>query len=178
MEEAGLRCYPCRELNARTEMESSGELPLHLHFQGEKEMPTRTASAQWKGGFKGGTGSFKGETGLGGSYSYGSRFEQGKGSNPEELLAAAEAACFSMALGLGLENNGTPPTSVDTTARCTIEKVGDGFQITTMKLEVRASVPNVDAATFQKIANATKDGCPVSKALKGNVTLELDAKLV
>lgn len=141
-------------------------------------MPTRTASATWKGGLKGGNGSFKGETGLNGSYSFGSRFENASGSNPEELLAAAEAACFSMALGAGLEKNGTPPTSVDTTARCTIEKVGDGFKVTRMQLDVRASVPKVDAATFQRIADATKDGCPISQVMKGNVPIELKAQLV
>ena len=140
-------------------------------------MPTRTASATWKGGLKGGTGTFKGQTGLGGSYSFGSRFENATGSNPEELLAAAEAACFSMALSAGLEKNGTPATSVDTTAKCTIDKVGDGFKVTKMRLEVRASVPNVDAATFQKIAEGTKDGCPISQVMKGNVPIELDAKL-
>ena len=141
-------------------------------------MPTRTASATWKGGLKGGTGSFKGQTGLAGSYSFGSRFENAAGSNPEELLAAAEAACFSMALSAGLEKNGTPATSVDTTAKCTIDKVGDGFKVTKMRLEVRASVPNVDEATFRKIADGTKDGCPISQVMKGNVPIELDAKLV
>ena len=80
-------------------------------------MPTRTASARWEGGLRGGKGSFKGATGLGGQYSFSSRFENGEGSNPEELLAAAEASCFSMALSANLEKNGTPPTSVETTAR-------------------------------------------------------------
>lgn len=141
-------------------------------------MPTRTASATWKGGLKGGNGSFRAETGLGGSYSFGSRFENASGSNPEELLAAAEAACFSMALSAGLEKNGTPATSVDTTARCTVEKVGDGFKVTRMQLEVRASVPKVDAAAFQRIADATKDGCPISQVMKGNVPIELKAQLV
>lgn len=140
-------------------------------------MPTRRASAKWEGGLKGGKGSFRGQTGLGGQYNFSSRFENGEGSNPEELLAAAEAACFSMALGAGLEGNGTPPTSVETTAACTVEKVGDGFQITKMALEVTAVVPNLDDATFQKIASATKDGCPVSKALKGNMEITLNAKL-
>jgi osmotically inducible protein OsmC len=126
---------------------------------------------------KGGTGSFKGQTGLAGSYSFGSRFENAAGSNPEELLAAAEAACFSMALSAGLEKNGTPATSVDTTAKCTIEKVGEGFKVTKMRLEVRAVVPNVDEATFRKIAEGTKDGCPISQVMKGNVPIELDAKL-
>ena len=140
-------------------------------------MPTRTASAQWKGGLKGGNGSFKGQTGLGGSYSFGSRFEDAAGSNPEELLAAAEAACFSMALSGGLEKAGFAPTSVDTSAACTVEKVGEGFKITTMKLTVKAVVPGIDDAKFQSIAAATKEGCPISSALKGNVQISLDAAL-
>jgi osmotically inducible protein OsmC len=140
-------------------------------------MPTRSASAKWEGGLKSGRGSFSGQTGLSGQYNFSSRFENGAGSNPEELLAAAEAACYSMALSVGLERNGTPPTSVETTARCTIDKVGDGFGITTMQLEVRARVPKVDDATFQRIAKETKDGCPISKALKGNVDIQVTATL-
>ena len=138
-------------------------------------MPTRNASAQWKGGLKGGSGSFKGQTGLGGSYSFASRFENGSGSNPEELLAAAEAACYSMALSVGLESAGFTPTTVDTQAACTVEKVGEGFKITTMKLVVNAVVPGIDDAKFQAIAAATKEGCPVSSALKGNVQIDLTA---
>lgn len=140
-------------------------------------MPTRSASAKWEGGLKGGKGSFSGQAGLGGQYNFSSRFENGQGSNPEELLAAAEAACFSMALSAGLEGNGTPATSVETRASCTVEKVGDGFQITKMALDVTAVVPNIDDATFQKIASATKEGCPVSKALKGIPEITLNAKL-
>jgi osmotically inducible protein OsmC len=140
-------------------------------------MPTRTATAQWQGGLKGGNGSFKGQTGLGGSYSFGSRFQDAAGSNPEELLAAAEAACFSMALSAGLEKEGFAPTSVETQAACTVEKVGEGFKITTMKLSVKATVPNIDDAKFQAIAQATKEGCPVSSALKGNVQIDLTATL-
>jgi osmotically inducible protein OsmC len=140
-------------------------------------MPTRKASAVWEGGLRNGKGSFRGETGLGGQYNFSSRFESGVGSNPEELLAAAEAACFSMALSLGLEKNGTPPTRVSTDAACTVEKVGDGFKVTTMRLDVRATVPNVDDATFQRIAAATKDGCPVSQVMKGNVDIQLTARL-
>ena len=140
-------------------------------------MPTRTASAQWQGGLKGGKGSFKGQTGLGGSYSFGSRFQDETGSNPEELLAAAEAACFSMALSGGLEKEGFPPTSVETQAACTVEKVGEGFKITTIKLSVKAVVPGLDDAKFQAIAAATKEGCPVSSALKGNVQIDLTAAL-
>lgn len=140
-------------------------------------MPTRTATAEWKGGLQQGTGTFKGQTGLGGSYSFGSRFADATGSNPEELLAAAEAACYSMALGIGLEKEGFPATSVETSAACTIEKVGEGFKITRMQLTVKATVPNLDDAKFQAIAQATKEGCPVSAALKGNVQIDLTASL-
>jgi lipoyl-dependent peroxiredoxin len=141
-------------------------------------MPTRNASAVWEGGLKGGKGSFKGESGsIGGAYSFGSRFENAGGSNPEELLAAAEAACFSMALGAGLEKNGTPATKVETKAACTVETVPGGFGITTMKLDVTATVPGIDNAKFQEIASATKDGCPVSKALANNVKIDLTARL-
>ena len=141
-------------------------------------MPTRNASAKWEGGLKGGRGSFAGATGLGGQFNFSSRFENGAGSNPEELLAAAEAACFSMALSAGLEKNGTAPTSVETKAGCTVEKVGDGFAITKMQLDVRAAVANIDDATFQRIVMDTKNGCPVSKALKGNVDIHVTATLV
>jgi osmotically inducible protein OsmC len=140
-------------------------------------MPTRSANAEWKGGVKG-QGSFRGQTGLGGQYNFSSRFENGAGSNPEELLAAAEAACFSMALAFALEKHGHPATSVQTKADCTIEKQGEGFKITRMMLTVQAAVPGIDAGKFQSIAQATKEGCPVSTALKGNVQLDIDAKLV
>jgi osmotically inducible protein OsmC len=140
-------------------------------------MPTRTASAKWEGGLKGGRGTYAGENGLGGRYDFSSRFENGPGSNPEELLAAAHAACFSMAFSGGLEKNGTPATSVSTTAKCTVERVGEGFTITRMHLDVSAVVPNIDDATFQKLANAAKEGCPVSRALKGNLDVQLSAKL-
>ena len=141
-------------------------------------MPTRKASAVWEGGLKSGKGNFLGEGGaISGAYNFSSRFEEGTGSNPEELLAAAEAACFSMALSGALEKNGTPPTRVESDAHCTVEKVGDGFKITTMKLATRATVPGLDDATFQRIANEAKNGCPVSTALKGNVDIQLDAKL-
>jgi osmotically inducible protein OsmC len=139
-------------------------------------MPTRSASAKWEGGLKGGRGSFSGQTGFGGQYNFSSRFESGTGSNPEELLAAAEAACYSMALSGGLERNGTVATSIETKAACTIEKVGDGFTITKIQLDVRAVVPKIDDATFQRIAAETKKGCPVSRALAA-VDIQLTAAL-
>jgi lipoyl-dependent peroxiredoxin len=141
-------------------------------------MPTRTASAEWTGGLKDGEGSFGGESGtVSGSYSFGSRFESGDAANPEELLAAAEAACFSMALSAALEKNGTPSRYVRTHAACTIDRVGDGFAITTMRLTVRALVPEIDAAKFQELAEATKSGCPISRAISGNVEIVMEARL-
>ena len=140
-------------------------------------MPTRSATATWKGGLKNGSGSFTGAKGLSGAYTFASRFEESEGLNPEDLIAAAEAACFSMALSGGLEKNGTPPTNIETTARCVVERGEAGFSITTILLEVRANVPNIDDAAFQKIAATTKDTCPVSKALKGNVDIRLTATL-
>jgi osmotically inducible protein OsmC len=140
-------------------------------------MPTRKASATWEGGLQSGKGSFEGESGkISGSYSFGSRFGDAGGTNPEELLAAAEASCFSMALAVGLEQNGTPATRVHTEAAATINKEGDAFRIQTIKLTCRAQVPNLDADTFADIAAATKVGCPVSKALAG-VDISLDARL-
>jgi lipoyl-dependent peroxiredoxin len=140
-------------------------------------MPTRSANATWKGGLKG-QGNFGGQTGLSGQYNASSRFESGQGSNPEELLAAAEAACFSMAFAFALAKAGYEPTSVETKADCSIERQGDGWKITRIVMQTRATVPNADPAKFQSIAQATKEGCPVSTALKGNVQIDLDAQLV
>ncbi|MFN2601156.1 MAG: OsmC family peroxiredoxin [Gemmatimonadaceae bacterium] len=142
-------------------------------------MPTRKSSAVWEGGLKDGKGRYNvGSGGVGGAYNFGSRFEEEAGSNPEELLAAAEAACYSMALSGGLEKNGTPPKNISTNAECTVEKGDVGFQITTMRLDVTATVPNIDNAKFQEIANATLMGCPVSKVFAGNLQLQLNARLV
>jgi lipoyl-dependent peroxiredoxin len=140
-------------------------------------MPTRNASAVWEGGLQKGNGRFEGASGaISGSYSFGSRFGDAGGTNPEELLAAAEAACFSMALAVGLEQAGHTATRVETRAACTVEKQADGFKITTMKLDVHVVAPGIDDAQFQQIAAATKTGCPVSKALAG-VEITMDAKL-
>lgn len=141
-------------------------------------MPTRRASAVWEGKLRNGKGSFRGESGaIEAAYSFGTRFGDTKGSNPEELLAAAEAACFSMALALALEKEGKPATQIRTEAACTIQEEGGGFRITKMALVTRGKVPGGDEVTFQRLAEATKDGCPVSVALKGNLEFELDAKL-
>ncbi|HEX5726638.1 MAG TPA: OsmC family peroxiredoxin [Longimicrobiaceae bacterium] len=136
-------------------------------------MATRNASATWEGGLREGKGSFEGESGvLGGKYNFGSRFGESGGTNPEELLAAAEAACFSMALAAGLEKAGTPATRVHTRAACTVEKVEAGFAITTLRLRVTGQVPGVDEAAFRQAAETTKATCVVSKALAG-VKIEL-----
>lgn len=141
-------------------------------------MPTRRASAAWEGGLKGGKGSLKTESGAAnGAYSFGSRFENAGGTNPEELLAASYAGCFAMALSGGLEKAGKTAKSVKADAACTVEKVGEGFKVTKMQVSVVASVPGIANDEFQKIASATKDGCPIAGALKGNVEISLDAKL-
>jgi lipoyl-dependent peroxiredoxin len=141
-------------------------------------MAVRTANAEWRGSLQGGDGTMKMQSGaFEGQYSFSSRFEEGTGTNPEELIAAAHAACLSMALSGVLEKGGTPPTRVTTTASATIEKAGEGFRITRMRLEVRGEVPGIDQAGFAKAAEAAKEGCPVSQALKGNVAFELDARL-
>jgi osmotically inducible protein OsmC len=141
-------------------------------------MPTRNATATWEGGLQKGKGRFEGESGvIKGSYSFNTRFGTEKGTNPEELLAAAHAACFSLALSVGLEQSGKPATSVETRAACTVEKVGEAFKITTMKLDVRAKVPNFDQAAFQHVLEGAKKACPVSNALAG-VKIEVNAQLV
>lgn len=140
-------------------------------------MPTRNATAVWEGGLKGGKGNVRGESGaVSAPYSFGTRFGDAPGTNPEELIAAAHAGCYSMALAAGLEGKGKPATKVETKAACTVEKVGDGFTITSIKLVCRASVAGIDAAEFKAIAEATKAGCPVSKALAA-VKIDLDAQL-
>ncbi|HEU5303905.1 MAG TPA: OsmC family peroxiredoxin [Gemmatimonadales bacterium] len=141
-------------------------------------MTTSIAHAVWEGGLKAGRGHFKAGSGaFQGDYSFPTRFEGARGTNPEELIAAAHAACLSMALSAELEKAGTPPTRISTKASCTIEKVGDGFKITRMRLEVRGKAPGLDRSAFAKAAEAAKKGCPVSGALQGNVLLEMDASL-
>lgn len=141
-------------------------------------MPTSSASATWEGVLRTGRGHFTAcSKAFEGDYSFRTRFEGAQGTNPEELIAAAHAACFSMALSAGLEKAGTPATRISTTAVCTVEKAGDGFKITSMRLETRGEVPRLDQARFAEAAEAAKEGCPVSGALKGNVRLELDARL-
>jgi osmotically inducible protein OsmC len=137
----------------------------------------RNATAHWHGAVKEGRGSITTEsrTLSEQAYSFGSRFEQGQGTNPEELIAAAHAGCFSMALALELGNAGLPPDSIDTRAAVSIEQQGGGFAITAVHLEVSASVPDADEEAFQKAANTARSGCPVSKLL--NADISMDAKL-
>lgn len=141
-------------------------------------MPTSRASAVWNGPFKEGSGKFEAKSGaFQGEYSYQTRFVGAPGSTPEELIAAAHASCLSMALTAALEKAGTPATHVATDAACTIDIVDGAAKITTMVLRVRGKVPGLDAAAFQKAAEGAKDNCPVSKALKGNVAVTLEAAL-
>lgn len=141
-------------------------------------MPTRTAEAVWEGDLRQGRGTMKlGSGAFTGGYSFGTRFEEQPGTNPEELIAAAHAGCFSMALSAGLSKAGHAPKRVHTNARCWIEKVADGFAITRILLQTEADVPGMDAKAFLEQAEAAKKGCPVSKALAG-VKIELEAKLV
>jgi osmotically inducible protein OsmC len=123
------------------------------------------ASASWQGGFKDGKGTMKGAHAPEASFSAGSRFEGVAGSNPEELIGAALAGCYSMALTLSLEKAGMKPARVDTTADVKLEKLEAGQTITSIELVTRASVPGGDAAKFQEVAEATKKGCPVSRVL-------------
>ena len=140
-------------------------------------MPIRKANAVWEGDLKGGQGTVKlGSGAFEGRYSFGSRFEEAGGTNPEELIGAAHAGCFSMALSAGLGRAGHSPKRVATSARVHLEKVGEGFQITRIELDCEAEVPGLDEAGFQAAAKAAKEGCPVSKALAGT-EITLNARL-
>jgi osmotically inducible protein OsmC len=141
-------------------------------------MPVRKASAVWEGDIRGGNGKVSlGSGAFEGRYSFGSRFEEAAGTNPEELIGAAHAGCFSMALSGGLGRGGHTPKRIATTAKVHIEKVGEGFSITRIELDTEAEVPGIDDATFQDFARKAKEGCPVSKALAGT-EITLNAKLV
>ena len=138
----------------------------------------RTSKAQWNGSLKDGSGTVVvGKGAYEGPYSFASRFENGTGTNPEELVGAAHAGCFSMALSAGLGKAGITPTRVSTEAQVHFEKVGEGFGITRIHLVTEAEVPGIDDATFQEHAEGAKKNCPISKAL-ASVEITLDAKLV
>jgi osmotically inducible protein OsmC len=138
-------------------------------------MPVRNASAVWEGALKEGKGRIKFGT-FEGPYSFSSRFESGQGTNPEELLGAAHAGCFSMALSGRLANAGHKPKSISTSAKVHIERAGEGFKITTIELNTEADVPGIDQKKFMEEAEAAKKGCPVSQALAG-VEVKLEARL-
>ena len=141
-------------------------------------MPKRKASARWDGSLSEGSGTMRmGGGSYEGPYSAQSRFEEGDGTNPEELIAAAHAGCFSMALSAELGRAGHDPQSVETDATVHVEKVEGGFAINRIELSTRASVPGISDDEFQQIAEAAKQGCPVSKALAGVDTIDLDAQL-
>src|SRR5713101_10193686 len=140
-------------------------------------MAIRTASAVWNGTLKEGRGRMKlGSGAFEGAYSFASRFESGTGTNPEELIGAAHAGCFSMALSAGLGRAGFTARRIRTEAKVHLEKVGDAFRITRIDLATEADVPKIDAKTFAEQAEAAKKGCPVSAALAG-VQISLSARL-
>ena len=134
----------------------------------------RKASAVWKGGLKDGKGAISTKSGALNAYPYGfaSRFEGKAGTNPEELIGAAHAGCFTMALSLILGETGLTADEMNTGAEVTLEKVADGFAITKVHLTLRAKIPGCDDAKFQELAGKAKAGCPVSKLLKAEITLD------
>jgi osmotically inducible protein OsmC len=148
------------------------------HFIGGDIMPVRTANAVWEGNLVKGKGRMKfGDGAFEGQYSFSSRFEEGKGTNPEELISAAHAGCFSMAFSNVLDKAGFTPNKVSTTANVYLEKGADGFKITRIILNTEAIVPGIDEKTFQEQAEGAKKNCPVSQALKA-VDITLNAKLL
>jgi lipoyl-dependent peroxiredoxin len=140
-------------------------------------MAVRNANANWQGSLRGGDGAMRlGSGAFEGPFSFRSRFEEGEGTNPEELIGAAHAGCFSMALANGLSEAGHEPDSVETDARVHLEMGDEGPGITRVELRTRARVPGIDEEEFRRQAEAAKQNCPVSKAL-GGVEIELDAQL-
>ena len=137
----------------------------------------RKGSAQWKGGLKDGKGTVSTASGVlnGTPYSFSSRFEGQQGTNPEELIGAAHAGCFSMALSGQLDAAGLKADSIDTTATVSLEKLESGFAVTSVHLEVRAKIPGADQSKFDEAARKAKEGCPISKLLNTKITM--DAKL-
>lgn len=134
----------------------------------------RTASAVWKGGLQAGSGTVSSASGVLANtpYNFRMRFENEKGTNPEELVAAAHAACFSMALSLQLEQAGMTAQSIETTAEVTFEKVSEGFAVTASHLRTKVTIPNADKAAFETAAEGAKTGCPISKLLNAKITMD------
>jgi osmotically inducible protein OsmC len=141
-------------------------------------MPIRSASARWEGNLTEGSGSIKtGKGGYQGNYSFKSRFEEGEGTNPEELIAAAHSGCFSMAFSKALADAGFTPTSVETTAKVHLDKTDAGFSVTRIDLETTGDVPGIDEGTFQKAAQGAKENCPISRLLSPGAEITLAATL-
>jgi len=141
-------------------------------------MIVRTAEAQWEGGLKKGKGKMMfGSGAFEGKYSFGSRFEQAPGTNPEELIAAAHAGCFSMALSMILEQAGYTADHIHTVAKVFVEKTGEGYKISGIELDTEGKVPGIDERTFREKAEAAKKGCPVSVALSA-VEIKLSTRLL
>ncbi len=140
----------------------------------------RTASAVWNGGLKDGKGTISSASGVlkDTQYSFSTRFENGAGTNPEELIAAAHAGCFSMALGAQLGEAKLTPEFIKTEAKVTLSKVEGGFGVTAIYLTTEAKVPGADQSAFTQAADAAKKGCPISKLFANNAEITLDAKLV
>jgi len=140
----------------------------------------RKAGALWTGDLKSGTGliSTESRTLYELPYSFETRFGEKEGSNPEELIAAAHAACFSMALASTLEKNGFTPVQTETTATCTVDPKNEGFEITNMRLHVRCEVPDIDEATFNKLVKEADQGCPVSNLLRDGLNIEIETALI
>ena len=142
------------------------------------DMPIRTASARWEGNLTEGSGTVTtGKGGYQGNYSFKSRFEEGEGTNPEELIAAAHSGCFSMAFAKGLADAGFTPTSVETTAKVHLDKTDAGFGVTRIDLDTVGAAPGIDEGTFQKIAEGAKENCPISRLLSPGAEITLPAKL-
>lgn len=133
----------------------------------------RTATSEWRGDLKGGKGSITTPSGVlaDTQYSFGTRFEQGVGTNPEELIAAAHSGCFAMALSAQLGERGLTAESIRATATVTLDKLDSGWAVTSSHLDVKAKIPGADRAKFEEAANAAKEGCPISKLLKANITM-------
>ena len=141
-------------------------------------MPIRTASARWQGNLPEGSGTIRtGKGGYQGNYSFKSRFEEGEGTNPEELIAAAHSGCFSMAFSNGLASAGFTPNSVETTAKVHLDKTDAGFTVTRIELDTVGDVPGIDEGTFQKIADDAKQNCPISRLLSPGAQISLTARL-
>ncbi|MHA1989722.1 MAG: OsmC family peroxiredoxin [Candidatus Hodarchaeales archaeon] len=140
-------------------------------------MPQRKANAVWNGTLKNGSGSMSYGT-YTGNFSFTSRFESGEGTNPEELIAAAHAGCFSMAFSLGLETAGFPANKIETEANLIFEKIEEGWRITSITLKTNCDIPNIDEKQFLELAESAKKGCPISNALSDKIQINLEAKLI